>query len=58
MDHHKKPFDEGTIEKLSLYKDYLREWLPVFLPAQNAWVIRGSLADEAQQLFSPNLSIL
>lgn len=31
LDLHKKPFDEGTIVKLSLYKNYLQEWLPVFL---------------------------
>lgn len=30
---HKKPFDEGTLDKLKLYRDYLREWLPVFLNA-------------------------
>jgi len=27
----RKPFDEGTIVKLKLYTDYLREWAPVFL---------------------------
>ncbi|MFN5539817.1 MAG: three-Cys-motif partner protein TcmP [Candidatus Melainabacteria bacterium] len=26
-----KPFDEGTLVKLNLYKDYLVEWLPVFI---------------------------
>jgi three-Cys-motif partner protein len=31
LDLHKKPFDEGTIVKLSLYKNYIKEWLPVFL---------------------------
>lgn len=30
-DLHKKPFDEGTIIKLALYENYLKEWLPVFL---------------------------
>src|SRR5262245_30873128 len=28
---HKKPFDEGTLTKLSLFELYTREWLPVFL---------------------------
>jgi len=28
---HKKPFDEGTKVKLQLYREYLREWLPVFI---------------------------
>ena len=28
---HQKPFDEGTRDKLELYRDYLREWLPVFI---------------------------
>jgi three-Cys-motif partner protein len=30
-DIHKKPFDEGTKAKLSIFQDYLKEWLPVFL---------------------------
>lgn len=30
-DIHKAPFDEGTKAKLSIFKDYLKEWLPVFL---------------------------
>jgi three-Cys-motif partner protein len=25
-----KPFDDGTLDKLSIYKEYLKEWLPVF----------------------------
>lgn len=28
---HQKPFDEGTQDKLELYREYLREWLPVFI---------------------------
>jgi three-Cys-motif partner protein len=28
---HHKPFDEGTRDKLELYRDYLRNWLPVFI---------------------------
>ena len=31
LDLHKRPFDEGTIVKLSLYKNYIQEWLPVFI---------------------------
>jgi three-Cys-motif partner protein len=27
----RKPFDEGTLVKLNVYKDYLKEWLPVFV---------------------------
>lgn len=30
-DLHAEPFDEGTKVKLSLFSDYLTEWLPVFL---------------------------
>jgi three-Cys-motif partner protein len=30
-DIHKAPFDEGTKAKLSIFQDYLKEWLPVFL---------------------------
>lgn len=28
---HIKAFDEGTKDKLKLYREYLREWLPVFI---------------------------
>jgi len=28
---HQQPFDEGTRDKLELYREYLREWLPVFI---------------------------
>lgn len=31
MDHHKKPFDEGTIAKLEIFEDYAQAWIPVFL---------------------------
>ena len=31
---HQKPFDEGTQDKLELYREYLREWLPVFINSQ------------------------
>lgn len=30
-DIHSKPFDEGTLVKLELFKLYLRSWLPVFV---------------------------
>jgi len=30
-DIHEKPFNEGTLIKLSLLEDYIQEWLPVFL---------------------------
>ena len=26
-----KPFDDGTLDKLSIYREYLKEWLPVFV---------------------------
>jgi len=36
----RKPFDEGTKTKLSLFANYLLEWLPVFLsPAKVFWPI-------------------
>lgn len=31
IDLHKNPFDEATKVKLSLYENYMKEWLPVFL---------------------------
>jgi three-Cys-motif partner protein len=33
-DLHLKPFDESTKDKLELYREYLREWLPVFINSE------------------------
>ncbi len=27
----RKPFDDGTIDKLKIFEDYFKEWLPVFI---------------------------
>lgn len=27
----RKPFDDGTIDKLQIFEDYFKEWLPVFI---------------------------
>ncbi|MFO7554643.1 MAG: three-Cys-motif partner protein TcmP [Desulfobacterales bacterium] len=37
---HQKPFDEGTRDKLELYREYLREWLPVFINASALDIIQ------------------
>jgi three-Cys-motif partner protein len=29
-----KPFDDGTIDKLKIFEDYFKEWLPVFIARQ------------------------
>lgn len=26
-----EPFDDGTIDKLEIFEEYFKEWLPVFL---------------------------
>jgi len=31
----RKPFDEGTLIKLSVFEDYFKEWLPVFISKPN-----------------------
>ena len=36
-DIHNKPFDEGTKAKLSIFQDYLREWLPVFIKKREVY---------------------
>lgn len=30
----RKPFDDGTIDKLQIFEDYFKEWLPVFIARQ------------------------
>lgn len=30
-----KPFDDGTLVKLTIYREYLKEWLPVFVSRPN-----------------------
>jgi len=37
---HDKPFDESTKDKLDLYREYLREWLPVFIHSSSADIIQ------------------
>lgn len=34
--HHREPFDEGTLVKLSIFEDYARESLPVFFNRRDA----------------------
>ncbi len=36
-DIHKGPFDEATKAKLAIFKDYLKEWLPVFLAKKEVY---------------------
>lgn len=37
-DLHNRPFDDGTLVKLTLFRSYIREWLPVFLaPRYPRW---------------------
>jgi hypothetical protein len=37
---HHKPFDEGTRDKLELYRHYLREWLPVFINGSSVDILQ------------------
>lgn len=34
---HKNPFDEATLEKLEIFQQYAKEWLPVFLAPRSTW---------------------
>ena len=34
---HAKPFDDGTLLKLEIFRGYIREWLPVFLSKTDFW---------------------
>jgi len=44
-DLHHKPFDEETLTKLKLYRQYLREWLPVFLKKENPYFTKINIFD-------------
>jgi len=37
---HQKPFDGATRDKLGLYREYLREWLPVFISGSTVEIIQ------------------
>ncbi|HIJ57871.1 MAG TPA: hypothetical protein HPQ03_17345 [Deltaproteobacteria bacterium] len=37
---HQKPFDQATRDKLTLYRDYLREWLPVFINGSSVDILQ------------------
>lgn len=32
--HFSKPFDSGTQAKLEIFRNYLKEWIPVFVPSK------------------------
>ena len=34
MDHHKKPYDQGTLLKLDIFEKYTEAWLPTFVMAR------------------------
>jgi three-Cys-motif partner protein len=36
-DIHTKPFDEATRAKLAIFRDYLKEWLPVFIAKKDIY---------------------
>ena len=40
IDHHSKPFDEGTLTKLELFEAYAQEWIPTFVMSKhsNIWI--------------------
>ncbi len=40
INHHSKPFDEGTLTKLELFEDYAKEWIPTFVMSthKNIWI--------------------
>ncbi|OJJ16710.1 hypothetical protein BKI52_32915 [marine bacterium AO1-C] len=40
-----KPFDEGTLVKLQMYENYVREWVPVFVSRQNLLVPTVNIFD-------------
>lgn len=44
-DLHKEPFDDGTKVKLKIYREYLQEWLPVFLAKTDPFWKTVSLFD-------------
>ena len=37
---HQNLFNEGTQDKLELYREYLREWLPVFINGSSVDIIQ------------------
>lgn len=44
-DLHKKPFDEGTKAKLAIFRDYFKEWLPVFLAKKEIFYPTINISD-------------
>ena len=35
IDHHSKPYDEGTLNKLEIFSSYVESWLPTFIMQKN-----------------------
>ena len=64
MNFHKDSYDEATLTKLALFRDYLREWLPVWIqkstPDRRIYVIdffAGPGRDNAGQPGSPLIAV-
>lgn len=43
MNHFTKPFDEGTKVKLEIFREYFKEWLPVFLSKKKCSILERNL---------------
>lgn len=44
-DIHKESFDESTFDKLKIFQDYTKEWLPVFIMAKNIFWKKINIID-------------
>ena len=44
-DIHNSPFEDHTLAKLSIFKDYLKEWLPVFLAKKEIYYDKINIFD-------------
>jgi three-Cys-motif partner protein len=56
---HQRPYDQATRDKLELYREYLREWLPVFISGASVDILQifdffaGPVFDEGGNPGSP-----
>jgi three-Cys-motif partner protein len=61
--HHERPYDTGTMEKLALYRGYVESWMPVFLHQQHIEAINifdffaGPGSDQEGKPGSPIITI-
>ncbi len=61
LDHHRQPYDEGTLCKLKLFEEYAKAWIPTFVMSKCSdiyiiYMTSSPELEEIQMVFTEVLS--